>query len=126
MRKRPVVDHFGNLIEVGDRYFYGAPPTTGVVSMVKVSTIELECGMKCKSPDKGICLDKIPGGPGTEYRVGWSVWTGVEPCGRSEYSRHSQSFHDLEKAMECFETKSLHNDQVTLKKITTKLLEESE
>lgn len=65
----PVVDHFGNLIEVGDRYFYGAPPTHGTVISIKLRTIVIEVGagwngtnqiMKCKSPDKGICLDKIP------------------------------------------------------------------
>jgi hypothetical protein len=78
--KRPVVDHFGNLIEVGDAYFYGSPPTAGKVVKINRSSIVLEIAviqeamwkggkveiiqveppltMTCRSPEKGVCLDK--------------------------------------------------------------------
>jgi hypothetical protein len=64
-----VVDFFGHPIEVGDRYFYGSPPTFGRVIVVRVTSIMLETGadkwdktsttMNCKSPEKGVCLDKV-------------------------------------------------------------------
>ncbi len=73
---RPV-DYFGNIIEVGDAYFYGSPPRAGKVTAVKTSTIELTYfkvqwdhkedrwaqsdetdTMTCGSPEKGVCLDK--------------------------------------------------------------------
>ncbi len=64
----PIIDHFGNDIEVGDRYFYGSPPTHGVVLKLRTSSIMIEVGsrlgvsstMDCKSPRKGICIDKVP------------------------------------------------------------------
>lgn len=67
-RNSPPRDYFSNLIEIGDRYFYGSPCTTGIVCSVKKTSIEIELDhptrnvnvMKRKSPDKGICLDKIP------------------------------------------------------------------
>ncbi len=69
------VDHFGNIIELGDAYFYGAPPTAGRVSKITGSSIEItyyarvwnhttakfeqgEDTMLCRSPEKGVCLDK--------------------------------------------------------------------
>lgn len=71
MRKRkPIVDFFGNLIEIGDRYFYGSPPTFGRVIKLRQTSIMLETGanrwdntsttMNCKSPATGVCLDKTP------------------------------------------------------------------
>ena len=69
-KRRPVVDFNDNLIEVGDRYFYGSPPTNGVVIQIKHTSIVIETEvhiynsdgstMNCKSPDKGICIDKVP------------------------------------------------------------------
>ena len=71
--KRPVVDYFGNLIEVGDAYFYGSPPTAGRVVKINRSAIVIEIPafhedkeiqlepphlMTCRSPEKGVCLDK--------------------------------------------------------------------
>ena len=75
--KKPLVDYFGNLIEVGDAYFYGSPPTAGIVTKINKTTIEIsyptkrwssvldswievdtQDTMKCKSPRKGVCLDK--------------------------------------------------------------------
>jgi hypothetical protein len=96
-RKFPT-DHLGNKIEVGDQYFYGAPPTVGIVVKVLQTAIVIfdvdvlpldemkrfmaelpentfeslydkylpektrryptQGIMKCKSPDKGICLNK--------------------------------------------------------------------
>jgi len=71
--KKPIVDYFGNLIEIGDAYFYGAPPTAGRVVKINRSSIILEVPcfygddeigvetpslMTCKSPEKGVCLDK--------------------------------------------------------------------
>lgn len=68
-RKKEPRDYLNNLIEVGDQYFYGAPPTLGTVVAIKGSTIIIESGiygdrdnppqqMKCKSPEKGLCIDK--------------------------------------------------------------------
>ncbi|MEE8114191.1 MAG: hypothetical protein V3T23_07525 [Nitrososphaerales archaeon] len=67
--KRPPEDYFGNLIEVGDRFFYSTC-AVGTVVNIKVTSIEIEIRrgahsgsnhiMKCKSPERGICLDKIP------------------------------------------------------------------
>lgn len=63
------VDHFGNKIAVGDRYFYGNPPTAGIVIQVKKSSIVLDIGadshnvnmtMMVKSPSHGICIDLVP------------------------------------------------------------------
>jgi hypothetical protein len=70
--KRPVVDYFGNLIEIGDAYFYGSPPTAGKVVKINRSSIVLQeyivsggviykvgpGEMTCRSPEKGVCLDK--------------------------------------------------------------------
>ena len=77
---KQLVDYFGNLIELGDAYFYGAPPTAGKVVEIHRSYIVLEYPktlqkyeeathsyvdtetiqkrMKCGSPDRGVCLDK--------------------------------------------------------------------
>jgi len=70
VRDRTIRDHFGNEIEVGDRYFYGSPCTHGIVIQLRKTSIMLECGaeswrninrtMNCKSPEKGICIDKAP------------------------------------------------------------------
>lgn len=71
MRDRTIRDHFGNEIEVGDRYFYGSPPTHGIVIKIRQMSIVIETGgsrwepnvnhtMNCKSPDKGVCLDRVP------------------------------------------------------------------
>lgn len=127
-------DHFGNVIEVGDKYFYGGSTVTGVIHAVKRTTIELQLGdeyndniMKCKSPDKGICLDKIPNDAAdTVYKVTWRVWKGIEPCGVAEYESFQQSFTDLAAALLLFEVKSLYHDRAKLTKITTELLEESD
>ena len=69
-RDRTIRDHFGNAIEVGDRYFYGSPPTHGVVIKLRTSSLMLDIGacrwtganatMNCKSPEKGICIDRVP------------------------------------------------------------------
>ena len=69
-KPRPVVDHFGTLIEPGDRYFYGSPPTHGLVVKITGRSLLLDIGMgrwdrvnrtmKCKSPEKGVCIDKTP------------------------------------------------------------------
>ena len=69
-KDRTVRDHFGQEIEPGDRYFYGSPPTHGIVVKLTGRTMLLDIGadfwdgtnrtMKVKSPDKGVCLDKIP------------------------------------------------------------------
>ena len=73
--KKPIVDYFGNLIEVGDAYFYGSPPTAGRVTKINTKTIELSYPgklwddeekkwvpgqevMRCRSPRCGVCLDK--------------------------------------------------------------------
>lgn len=72
--KGPIVDFFGHEIEVGDRYFYGSPPTAGIVILVLRRRIVIDRGanpftgvnetMNCKSPEKGICIDKVE--PGIE------------------------------------------------------------
>ncbi len=68
-RTGPPVDFFGTPIMVGDRYFYGAPPTPGLVVKVGKTTITLDVGagyhgenrtMLARSPDKGVCLDRVP------------------------------------------------------------------
>lgn len=73
--RTPLVDHFGNIIEIGDAYFYGSPPTAGRVTKISARSIEItshgqvwddgfakwvdgETTMKCSSPEKGVCLDK--------------------------------------------------------------------
>jgi len=132
MRTRPPPkDHFGNLIEVGDRYFYGSPSHNGTVIKIMGGSIMLDLGpnrigeevnMKCKSPEKGVCLDKIPSNAKTVYKVTWKIWKGVEPCGRAEYSHHSQLFDNLSQATECFNTKSLHHKDATLTKISTEII----
>ena len=64
-------DYFGNQIAVGDRYFSGLPCQVGRVVKVRPSFIEIEYGeetsrgwvsrtTKRKSPEQGVCLDKIP------------------------------------------------------------------
>ena len=62
-------DFFGNPIHVLDRYFYGHPPVVGQVIKVRRTSILLETGadsqgrsttMNCRSPERGICLDKVP------------------------------------------------------------------
>ena len=67
----PILDFFGHEIEIGDRYFYGSPPTAGVVVKLKSSSLVLVVGvdwnganatMSCKSPEKGICIDKVTKG----------------------------------------------------------------
>lgn len=64
-------DYFGNAIEVGDRYYYGSPPTRGTVIKLRKTSILIERGgntaginltMNCKSPDTGICVDRVPEG----------------------------------------------------------------
>lgn len=69
-RDGPPVDFLNNVIEVGDSYFYGSPPTLGKVLKITGSTIVIEetityangevkkHPMKCKSPEKGLCIDK--------------------------------------------------------------------
>lgn len=76
----PPRDHLGSVIEVGDTYFYGAPPTIGKVVKITGSSIVLEYvkknqvwsqykqqyvaspdtkeTMTCRSPEKGLCIDK--------------------------------------------------------------------
>lgn len=132
MRKRPPpTDHFGNLIEVGDKYFYGSPAWHGVVTKITGSSIVLVNvnlnSMKCKSPEKGVCLEKIPGLTAkTQYKVEWRMWKGTDSSGMSEYSNHSQLFDDKTEAYACFEAKLLSDDQVKLTKITTDQLEASD
>lgn len=69
-------DYFGHLIEVGDDYFYGHPTQVGRVVAVKIKSITIEyiCSykgskttMNCKSPNKGICLNKIADMDGAYY-----------------------------------------------------------
>lgn len=64
-------DFNGRLIEVGDRFFIGNPPAFGRVIRIRKSSIELEIGsdrqgrnrtQRAKSPDQGICVDKVPEG----------------------------------------------------------------
>lgn len=132
-------DFFGNIIEVGDRYFYGSPTVTGVVCKIKVKTIEVELEqsprevygdsktIKCNSPNKGVCLDKVPNDAAdTVYKVTWKVWKGIEPCGAAEYESFQQSFTDLDAAQSLFEVKNLYHDRAKLTKITTELLETSD
>lgn len=139
VRPKPIPkDFFGHVIEIGDRYFYGSPTVVGVVCKIKHKTIEIQLEksprttsgdstiMKCKSPDKGVCLDKIPGNGKTEYKVTWKMWRGVEPCGKADYSHHKQLFDTLEAAEECLKAKRLHNDDVKLTKITTEELKNDE
>lgn len=65
-------DYLGNLIEVGDAYFYGSPTEIGKVIQVKKTTIVIDLSafggkhygyknhqMNCKSPEKGLCLNKL-------------------------------------------------------------------
>lgn len=70
-QRKPPMDCFGNVIEVGDRFFYGIPtPYVGIVTEIKIKTIRMElrqgkfsrknCMMNCKTPQNGVCLDKIP------------------------------------------------------------------
>ena len=134
LTKRPITDFFDNVIEIGDRYFYGSPDTVGVVTALKHTSIEIEFAlehgqgtrtMKCRSPNRGVCLDKVPGAQ-TEYKVTWKVWKGIEPCGKAEYSHHSQTFDDLATARACFETKKQHCNRAKLGKVTTTLLDEAE
>jgi hypothetical protein len=75
MAKKQHVDFFGNIIEIGDAYFYGSPPTAGKVTAINTGHIVLtyhtqvfdddiddwvdgQRHMKCGSPDTGVCLDK--------------------------------------------------------------------
>ena len=74
MRRRrddKVRDYLGNLIEVGDAYFYGHPTEIGRVVAVKKTTIVIDLTafggkgygnsstMNCKSPERGLCLNKL-------------------------------------------------------------------
>jgi len=79
--KRQPRDYFGNVIEIGDAYFYGSPPCAGKVIAIKGSSIILQYKrhpliydellnkyvmdtlskvetMTCKSTERGVCLDK--------------------------------------------------------------------
>ena len=79
MRKKSnqLLDYFENPIAIGDAYFYGSPPTAGIVRKINRTSIVLECPsfhldknneilvdwietsyMTCKSPEKGVCLNK--------------------------------------------------------------------
>jgi hypothetical protein len=65
-KKEPPRDFFGELIEVGDDYFYGSPPTNGTVKRIVGGTIIVEyydnigeSTMRCASPERGVCLNKI-------------------------------------------------------------------
>lgn len=130
--KSPPVDYFGHLVEIGDRFFCGNPCAAGEVIKIMGKSIMLQvdhnCTMNFKSPEKGVCLDKVPTRSTTqcEYRVGWRMWRGIDPSGMSEYSNHSQLFSDRSKAEICFETKMLSHDRVKLTKITTDLLDINE
>ncbi len=62
-------DFFKQIIEVGDWYFASNPPALGRVIKVRKSSLMMEIGADylgrnqtrgVKSPDQGICLDKIP------------------------------------------------------------------
>lgn len=63
------------MIEIGDAYFYGAPPQLGRVIAIRGSSIEIEYPakvwndtksqwvqgkgtMNCRSPEKGLCIEK--------------------------------------------------------------------
>jgi len=73
--KKPPVDYFENLIEIGDAFFYGSPAQAGIVTAIKgrVVTITYDCevydekkgkwvpgqrSMNCKNSSIGVCLDK--------------------------------------------------------------------
>ena len=68
MKPHPLVDFLGNEIEVHDVYLYGSPITIGRVIKIRQKSIMIETGydkwtrgngtMNCKSPDKGVCLNK--------------------------------------------------------------------
>lgn len=131
-RNRPPRDFFDNLIEVGDRYFYGSPAIDGVVKKITGKTMVLKIGeddieighsMKCASPEKGICLDKHS--ENTEYIVRWRMWIGAD-VHETNYTWHRQEFTDLKEARECFESKSPRHDRVTLKQISTRLIAKSD
>ena len=137
VKPKPIVkDFFGNVIEIGDRYFYGSPDVVGVVCNIKQKTIVIQLEksprstygnsktMNCKSPDKGVCLDKIPGKGEVAYKVTWRVWKGVEPCGKADYISYKQYFGDLDQATSHFETKKLHHDDAAIFKITTEQLDD--
>lgn len=63
-------DFFGNVIEVGDRFFYATPYcSVGRVVKLRPTTLLLDIGanhrganetMNVNSPMRGVCLNKIP------------------------------------------------------------------
>lgn len=74
--KQPPRDFFGNLIEIGDDYFYGSPTEVGKVVAIKGKAIVIDLmtktfyrstQMNCKSPEKGVCLNKIADLEGRYY-----------------------------------------------------------
>ena len=67
----PIKDFFGNIVKINDRFFYGNnPPHVGRVIKLRKTSLMMEIGwnrytkanetMNVKSPNLGICLDKIP------------------------------------------------------------------
>jgi hypothetical protein len=69
VRRRPVVDFFGRLVEVGDEFYCGNPPAYGRVIKVRERSIMLDIGEKCgvndtmdlRDPSKGIITSKLDG-----------------------------------------------------------------
>tara|TARA_R110002094_G_scaffold174597_3_gene155362 strand:- start:151 stop:558 length:408 start_codon:yes stop_codon:yes gene_type:complete len=131
-KKTPPVDYFGHLVEIGDRFFCGNPCAAGEVIKIMGKSIMLQvdhnCTMNFKSPEKGVCLDKVPTRSTTqcEYKVEWRMWKGTDLSGMSEYSNHSQLFDDKTEAYAYFEAKLLSDDQVKLTRVTTDQLEASD
>lgn len=126
-------DYFGNVIEIGDSYFKDHD-TFGFVAEIDGEAITIDISLpktnidwdgriRLSRPERGVCLNKIPGKGKIEYKVTWRVWKGIETCGSSDYAYHSQIFDDLSKARECFALKQLHCDDAKLIKIVTKQLD---
>jgi hypothetical protein len=70
MRRRPVVDYFGRVVEVGDMFFTGNPPIYGRVIKVREKSLMLDVGVwygnvnrtrDSRAPEQGIIVSKLDG-----------------------------------------------------------------
>jgi hypothetical protein len=124
---KPIVDFHGTEIKIGDRYFYGSPPTIGFVAAIKVKTITINTDygfMNCKSPDKGICIDRVPGQGESTFTVRWTEWVITDDYYRNECVQNKRVFYEKVEADEFYKEKKKRSDSVSLTMTSSRILEE--
>lgn len=63
-----------------------------------------------------------------EYIVSWDEWLGIEPCGRTEWKRHTKRFKQDQRpeAKACFVDAKRRYNNVEFRQVTSKLLGSSD